>query len=94
MVIKKAEDVVELLSERIEAMEDLNCEDLEVCVRSFMALHAVCMNMENAIEMTVHEPENPAVWHEAREMFRQGHAIAVKLIDQIDELTLRTDSAE
>lgn len=94
MVIRSSEDVVELLSERIEAMEDLNCEDLEVCVRSFMALHAVCMNMENAIEMAKHEPENPALWDEAREMFRQGHTIAVKLIKQIDDLTLKTDTAD
>ena len=94
MVIRKSEDVVELLSERVEAMEDLNCEDLEVCVRSFMALHAVCINMENAKELAEHEPENSAFRDTARETFSRGRTLAAKLIKQIDELTLGTDAAE
>lgn len=94
MIIRKSEDVVELLSERIEAMEDLDCEDLEVCVRSFMALHAICMNMEIVKERAEHEPEKSQVWNKSREMFERDHALAVKLLKTIDELTLRDDAAE
>ena len=94
MVIRKSEDVVELLSERIEAMEDLNCEDLEVCVRSFMVLHAICMSMENAKELAQHEAKRSQVWVNARETFKQGRALAVTPMKIIDELTLRNDAAE
>lgn len=96
MVIKKAEDMMELLEDRIEAMEDLNCEELEECVEVFMLTFGTIMAMEflkgskARIEYTCPQ----FVVDKSKQLFDDSLRIVNKMLKRIDELTLRDDAAE
>ena len=103
MVIRKAEDMLKLLKERVEMMEDLNCEDLHECVEAFMVLAMALMRMKDLKEagsITIEDSEFATVLDipQLREVFRkyfsESKGIAEEALNTIDRLTLRTDTAE
>lgn len=89
MVIRKAEDIFDLLNERIEAMEDLNCEELKVCVKSFMNAYALLVAMQTRKEV-YKENGSKEIMHQ----FTKLRDMAWAEIHAIDHLTLRDDAAE
>ena len=89
MVIKKAEDLFTLVDERIEAIEDLNCAELSVCVKSFMNAYALLVAMQSRKEV-YKENGSKEIKHE----FTELKDMAWEEIHDIDHLTLRTDAAE
>lgn len=93
MVIKKAEDIYTLVDERIEAMEDLNCEELSVCVKSFINAALLLTAMEIRKEIYAEE-ERIGVKKMAKDQFVGFRDKAWAYIHTIDQLTLRTDTAE
>ena len=94
MVIRKAEDMMELLEDRIEAIEDLNCEELQECVESFMLAHTLISTLENAKELAAHEDAHSQIAVKSKQLFDNGLHLAKKMLKRIDELTLRDDAAE
>ena len=91
MVIKHKFDLTELVNERIESIEDLNCEELSKCIKAFIyaawwldmieqqQLNAICSKRVNSFE---------------REHFELTKKSAQDQLDIIDQLTLRTDAVE
>lgn len=94
MVIKKAQDMLELLNNRIEAMEDLNCEELEECVQDFMLTFGTIYAMENLKEQARVGYADPQYIARGRQLFGNGLCLVTKMLERIDELTLRDDAAE
>jgi len=94
MVIKKAEDIFDLLDERIEAMEDLNCEELKECVKIFMLAHTTITTMESAKELAANEDAHSQIAVNGKQTFNNGLRLAKKMLKRIDELTLIDDAAE
>ena len=93
MVIKKAEDILALLDERIEAMEDLNCQELHTCVKSFMNAAIFLVAMETRKEMFASSMTDD-IKKMARHQFIELRDMAWAEIHAIDHLTLRDDAAE
>ena len=94
MVIRKAEDMMGLLEDRIEAMEDLSCEELKECVEAFMIAHMLISTIENAKEIFAHEDAHSQAAIKSKQLFDNGLHLAKKMLKRIDELTLRDDAAE
>lgn len=90
MVIRKLEDTFELLKERIEAMEDLDCEDLYDCVFAFMQLSTQVASMEAVRDLRGLECSEG----ESKAVFEAGKTAAVMSAQIIDKLTLKDDAAE
>lgn len=93
MVIRSANDVEKLLRDRIEAMEDLDCLDLEGCVMNFMYLHTAVKLMEMTKDNATDETD-PIQKRLLRETFDTLVTVAEQSMDMIDRLTLRTEAAE
>ena len=89
MVIKKSEDLFTLVDERIEAIEDLNCAELSVCVKSFMNAYALLVAMQTRKEV-YKENGSKEIMHQ----FTKLRDMAWAEIHAIDHLTLRDDAAE
>lgn len=89
MVIKKADDLFTLVDERIGAIEDLNCEELSVCVKSFMDAYALLVAMQTRKEV-YKETGSKEIMHQ----FTKLRDMAWADIHAIDHLTLRHDAAE
>ena len=89
MVIRKFDDIRELLNERVEAMEDLNCEGLRDCVDAFITLSGLISLLQtiNRVQSVVHCVEDDGGFEE----FKREAVACVKIID---DLTLRDDAAE
>lgn len=94
MVIRTLEDMMELLSNRVEAMEDLNCEDLEECVRAFMLTFGSIHALNDLKVLARTEPKNSKLAIRAKHEFDEGIRLVTKMLERIDELTLRGDAAE
>ena len=89
MLIKKADDLFTLVDERIGAIEDLNCEELSVCVKSFMDAYALLVAMQ-ARKDAYKETRSKEIMHQ----FTKLRDMAWADIHAIDHLTLRHDAAE
>jgi hypothetical protein len=94
MVIRTAEDMEELLHNRIEAMEDLNCEELEECVEAFMLTFGTIYAMEILKDKAKVCYADSQYVARSRQLFDDGFSLATKMLERIDELTLRDDAAE
>ena len=94
MVIRKAEDMMELLEDRIVAMEDLNCQELKECVRMFMLAHTSINTIENAKAIAAYENRHSQTSVQSKHIFDNGLRLVTEMLERIDELTLRDDAAE
>jgi len=93
MIIKNTNDVENLMRKRIEAMEDLDCLNLENCVMNFMFLHTVVKLMEMTKDNASDETD-PVQMKILRDSFNDFALVAKQCVEKIDELTLRDDAAE
>lgn len=89
MVIRKFDDIRKLLNERVEAMEDLNCEQLRNCVDAFISLSGTISDLQmiNSLHSVVPCAED-------KDAFEELKRDAVACVKIIDQLTLREDAAE
>ena len=88
MVIRKASDVFDLLENRIDRLEDLNCEELLECIRAFMLLHTTITTMESARELGASETENSEERKNCKKTFDTGNRLVGEMARRIDELTM------
>lgn len=91
MIIEHKFDLTKLVDERIEAIEDLNCEELSRCIKAFIYaawwLDSIEQQQINAMcSKKIHDFE--------RDHFEITKNCAQDQLDIIDELTLRIDAAE
>ena len=93
MTINHPHDILKLLDERVEAMEDLNVEELRDCVRSFIFAAWYLDMLKTAIERAKYG-EDYNRNELARMHFESIKATAESYVNRIDELTLETDTAE
>lgn len=93
MVIKNSVDVENLMRNRIESMEDLDCVNLEACVMNFMYLHTVVKLMEMTKDNASDETD-PMQMKILKDTFNDLALVAKQCIEQIDQLTLKIDAAE
>lgn len=91
MVIEHKFDLTKLVDERIESIEDLNCEELSKCIKAFIYaawwLDMIEQQQINAIC-------SKRVGNFEREHFELTKKLAQDQLNTIDQLTLRTDAAE
>lgn len=93
MTINHPHDILKLLDERVEAMEDLNVEELRDCVRNFIFAAWYLDMLEKAIERAKYG-EDYKRNELARMRFESMKATTESYVNRIDELTLRTNAAE
>ena len=91
MVIEHKFDLTKLVDERIEAIEDLNCEELSKCIKAFIyaAWWLDVIEQQQIIARCsekIHDFE--------RKLFENAKNCAQDQLDIIDQLTLGTDTAE
>ena len=92
MVVNHMLDLRVLLRERIEAMEDLNCEELLECVDAFIFATSYLDMLENMNAKAKYSSlRNDKLY---RMHFYDVRNEAQAYIDKIDELTLRDNAAE
>lgn len=87
MVIRKSSDVFDLLKNRIDRLEDLNCEELLECIKAFMLLHTTITTMETARELGASESENSEARKNCKRTFDTGFRLVGEMARRIDELT-------
>jgi len=92
MVINRTLDLRALLRERIEAMEDLNCEELLECVDAFILATTYLDMLEDMNAKAKYSSLRDDKLY--RMHFYNVRKEAQAFIDKIDQLTLRTDAAE
>jgi len=92
MVINKRFDLEELLAQRIEAIEDLNCEELYECIKSFLFAAWYLQMLENMNDDARYTSLRNDICY--KNHFYSVRDTAQEYIDKIDELTLKTDTAE
>ena len=88
MVIRKSSDVFDLLENRIDRLEDLNCEELLECIRAFMLLHTTITTMESARELATSQSENSEARKKCKKTFDTGNRLVGEMVRRIDELTM------
>ena len=88
MVIRKSSDVFDLLENRIDRLEDLNCEELLECIRAFMLLHTTITTVESARELGASESENSEARENCKRTFDTGIRVAGEMARRIDEMTM------
>lgn len=93
MTIKNTVDVENLMRKRVEAMEDLDCLDLERCVMNLMYLHTAVKFME-VTKDNASDEKDPMQLKILQDSFNDFALVARQCVGVIDELTLRTDAAE
>lgn len=93
MTINYPHDILKLLDERVEAMEDLNVEELRDCVRSFIFAAWYLDMLDKAIERAKYGADYNRN-ELARMQFESMKETAERYVNRIDELTLRADATE
>ena len=89
MVIRKLDDVYSLMKARIEAIEDLDCEELSECISAFMSITGTMTMLDQLKHMHSIRPIEGD-----REAFEMGLRTIEAGLSIIDKLTLRDDAAE
>lgn len=87
MVIRKSSDVFDLLENKIDRLEDLNCEELLECIRTFMLLHTTITTMESVRELGASQSEDSEARENCKRTFDTGNRLVGEMVRRIDELT-------
>ena len=90
MTIEKPHDLLDLLNERVEAMEDLNVEELYSCVRSFV-FAAWYLDMLDHSRQSAKYDLNLRKDELYKMQFNGMKQTCQEFLDEIDRLTLRDE---